>query len=527
MDEKNFTGGSPRPSQNVPNPPPVVPGMGTSVVPPVPPVQSVPAQPNPIVNQPQPPSSMPSSLPPSPPPLPQAAPTAPPPTPPAPGSSRPSIADLKDRFSINKKVLGIFGVVSLVVIILIFLVAFILPLFQNQSAKNVTLTYWGLWEDVNVVQPLIDEFQKENPNIKVNYSKQDIKQYRERLSTRIENGTGPDVFKFHNTWTPVLANSILPLPTNVISKEEFNNYYPVVQKDLTRNGAVYGIAMGIDTLVLYINKDILQTAGAAIPTNWNDFINVSKSLTVKDDTEKIVTSGAALGTYDNVKHAPDIISLLLVQNGANLNDLQSTPQNSSDAIKFYTSFTLDEGKVWDATLDPSLVAFSKGELAMYFGYSWDYFSIKAANPSLNVEIVSVPQLPDQEVNIASYWADGVSVKSKNQEEALSFIKFLSKKESAQKLFAEQSKVRAFGTPYARADLEDLISGNTLLAPFVKQAKTATSSFFADDTFDNALNSQMNTYLGNTIRSITNDSASPETAIQTLSEGVTQVLSQYD
>lgn len=504
MDEKNPLGGLSAPSQNVPKPPPVVPGGMESLVPPPPP----PAPPVQYNVEPAQPAFAPPA------PINQ---TPPPPAPPA-------LA--RKGFPINSKILKILGVFLIIFLVIGALAIFILPRFEGTSSKKVTLSYWGLWEDTNVIQPLIDDFEKKNPNIKVNYSRQDVKQYRERLLTRIENGSGPDVFKFHNTWVPVLSNVILPLPTDVISKEEFNQYYPVIKKDLTRNGAVYGITLGIDTLALYINEDIFQTAGAATPVTWNDFINVAKSLTVKDEEGKIVTAGAALGTYDNVKHAPDLVSLLLVQNGAKLEDLKSTSQNASDALKFYTSFAIDEGNVWDSTLDPSMVAFTTGKLAMYFGYSWDYFNIKAANPDMNIKIIPVPQLPNQEVNIASYWADGVSVKSKYQKEALAFINYLSRTETAEKLFTEQSKIRSFGVPYARLDLEDKLINHELLGPFVKQGKTATSSFFADDTYDNAINSQMNVYLGNAVRSITKDSFSPESAVDTLTEGVSQVLNQY-
>ena len=78
------------------------------------------------------------------------------------------------------------------------------------------------------------------------------------------------------------------------------------------------------------------------------------------------------------------------------------PDRAANALNFYTSFATDQNNVWDNTLDPSILAFSKGNLAMYFGYSWDYFTIKQDNPNLNFQMVPVPQLPNQNVNMASY-----------------------------------------------------------------------------------------------------------------------------
>jgi len=417
--------------------------------------------------------------------------------------------------------------VGIVVIFVLFFLFFkIVPGLFNKNNKQVTLSYWGLWEDVPTMQGVISDFERQNPNIKINYLKQDVKQYREAITTRMQNGTGPDIFRFHNTWFPMFKNYLLPMSSDIVTKQEFSkNFYPVAQKDLVKNGAIYGIPLEVDTLSLFVNTEFLQSAGISTPTNWQDFINAARQLTVKDSSGKIKTAGAALGAFDNITHAPDIISLLLVQNGAKLEDLSSTQKQASDALSFYTSFAKGDGNVWDSTLDPSILSFSGGNLAMYFGYSWDYFAIKAANPNLPFAIFPVPHLPGQNQTIASYWVEGVSSKSRNQKESLLFMKYLAKRETAQKLFSEESKTRLFGEPYGRSDLAITLKDNATAFPFVSQAENATSSFFADSTFDNGLNSQMNTYLGNAIRSILNDT-SPSSAIDTLSKGVSQVLTQY-
>lgn len=419
------------------------------------------------------------------------------------------------------------GLGLLVVIVVLFLaIRFIVPLFLPKTEGKVTLTYWGLWEDAATMQTLITQFQKENPNIAVVYSKEDPKQYRERLVTRTKNGEGPDIFRYHNTWVAQLSSLLLPLSTSVISGIDFKKqYYPVMQTDVIKNGAVYGIPLEIDTLALFLNTEALKAAGLQPPATWEDFTNSAKALTVKDENGKIKTAGAALGTFDNITHAPDIVSLFLLQNGADIKNLNVTKQNSSDALQFYTSFATSEEKVWDETLDPSVLAFAKGNLAMYFGYSWDIFTIKALNKNLEFQIVPIPHLPNRNITIASYWIEGVSQKTKHQKEAFKFMQFLSKKETAQKLFTEQSKTRLFGEPYARVDLANSVKDNVYIHPFLSQAQGALSSFFVADTYDNGLNAQMNGYLGNAIRSLLSNGSS-DTAIQTLSQGVAQILGQY-
>ena len=177
-------------------------------------------------------------------------------------------------------------IIGLAVILLLGFIVFglILPRFQKTSSGKAEITYWGLWEDNNTMQIAINDFKKQYPDVTVNYIKQDIKQYREKLTTRIQNNTGPDIFLFHNTWLPMFSSVLLPIPDNIISKKDFNTaFYPVAQKDLTRNGAIYGIPTEIDTLSLYINAAIFKAAGAEVPQTWEDFIRIARSLTVVDE----------------------------------------------------------------------------------------------------------------------------------------------------------------------------------------------------------------------------------------------------
>lgn len=440
------------------------------------------------------------------------------PPPPPPPSSFFSLFSLGNLIKI--------GIGIIVLIVFILLLFKVVPGFFNKDNSVVTINYWGLWEDAPTMNSIISDFERTNPNIKVNYLKQDVKQYRETLSTRIQNGNGPDIYLVHNTWLPMFKDMLIPVPSDVLTKEDFSkNFYPVAQGDLLSSGAIYAIPSNIDVLSMYVNNNLFDSAGISAPANWQDFITASRQLTVKDQNGQIQTAGAALGTFDNIDHAPDIISMLFAQNGADLSNLGNSALKANDALTFYTSFAKGEGSVWDDTLDASILAFEKGNLAMYFGYSWDYFLIKAANPNLSFSIVPVPVLPGQNQTIASYWANGVSVKSAHQKEALLFLKFLSQKETQQKLYSTESKSRAFGQLYPRVDLAEGLKENPITSPFINQAKNAVSSYFVSDTYDNALNSQMNTYLGNAVRSIMNNS-SVESAVETLVKGQSQILGQY-
>ncbi len=424
-----------------------------------------------------------------------------------------------------KKLLKI-GFLLFIILTIIFVILSLVLSRGSTEEKNVTLTYWGIKEEAEVLEPIIKDFESKNTNIKIEYSKQDPRDYREKLSTRIKTGNGPDIFKFHNTWFPMLRNELLPLPQETIDRNKFNEkFYGVAQKDLIRNGAIYGIPTEIDTLALYVNTSLFSEASATPPATWQQFIDVSEKLTKRDESGRITVAGAAIGTFNNVNHAPDIISLLFAQNGIEFENFPDFPEKISDALRFYTTFALTENAVWNSTLDPSLSSFSQGKLAMYFGYYWDYFDIKAQNPGLEFKIYPVPQLlVNNKKNISSYWADGVSSQSKNQKEALKFVQYLTEEETQRKIYEGQLKARGLGQPMGIKSLVGNLEGTESFV-FADQSSTSISSSFADGTFDNGLNDELNAALENAVNDVLENAGSGST--DKLIERYVEVFSSFN
>ena len=116
-------------------------------------------------------------------------------------------------------------------------------------------------------------------------------------------------------------------------------------------------------------------------------------------------------------------------NGADLRN--PTNKLAADALLFYT-LTSRSDRVWDETLPNSTQAFASEKVAMYFAPSWRINDLKAINPNLDFGVLPVPQLPNSTITWASYWVEGVSASSENQQAAWQFLKFISQKESLEK-----------------------------------------------------------------------------------------------
>lgn len=393
---------------------------------------------------------------------------------------------------------------------------------QNPSgqtpAREVVINYWGLWEPESIYREVFDEFEQQNPGVKIVYTLQSQADYRERLLSDLVRGAGPDIFRYHNTWVPMFRNQLAVLPENVMSRAEFQStFFPVIYTDLNTAGGLVGMPLMIDGLGLYYNKEMFATAGIQPPRTWDQLRQAAQDLTIKSGNN-LERGGIALGLTGNVDHFSDILALMLLQNGANPAD--PTSNLARDAIDYYRLFAVTD-QVWSGVLPPSTYAFATERVAMIIAPSWRAHEIAVINPELDFAIVSVPQLPDSQVSLAAYWVEGVSNQSPNQAMAWKLLEFMSQPESLRKVYTRASQERLFGNPFPRVDMVDQLIGDEYAGAYIEQAAISTSWPMITRTFDNGLNDKIIKYYEDAL----NGGAGP-TQLQTLSNGVTQVLSDY-
>jgi len=413
------------------------------------------------------------------------------------------------------------------VIVLLFLLIskVILPIFNKPKTPDViSLTYWGLWEPENLMSQVIDDYRKDHPNITIQYIRQSPKDYRERLQSSLAKGEGPDIFRWHNTWLPMLKNDLSPIPDEIYSAGEFDStFFPIAKKDVYISGQYYGIPLEFDALALYVNEEIMsQNPEVKVPTTWDNLRQAAFKLTVRDARGQVTRGGIAMGTTNNVDHFPDILGLMILQNGGNPGKPDSDSVTS--ALKFYTLFAKQD-RSWSEDLPGSTLAFANGKAAMMMAPSWRAIEVSQINPKLNFKLYSVPQLPGTNVTWASYWIEGVAKKSAQPAAAWDFLKYLSSQEALTKMYQLAGQSRLFGEPYPRQEMSTQLQTDPFAGAIMTQALSSRSWPLAARTFDNGLNDRIIKYYQDAVNAYLNDQEEKQ-ILETLSSGVTQVLSQY-
>lgn len=401
-----------------------------------------------------------------------------------------------------------------------------ISLFNKPAQKGpVEITYWGLWEEDSLIKPVIDEYQKQNPNIKINYIRQSSINYRSRVQTQIREGVGPDVFRMHNSWLSMFEADLMPAPAEIFTISDYKSmFYPVAADSFIKNNQIYAAPLEIDGLGLFYNEELLSNVGGSPPKNWREFIDLANKMTVKD-LSGIKVAGAALGTAGNVDHFPDIVGLLLLQQpNVDLTNV-ATPQ-AAEVLRFYTGFVTDpRKKTWDVNLPKSTDMFASGRLGFYFAPSWRAHEIRVANPNLKFKVASIPQLSGKTVGWASFWAEAVSAKSQNPTEAWKFIKYLTSEATEKLMYTQASQTRLFGEPYSLVSLAGEISNDPLAGAFVNQGPNYKFWYLASNTFDGGINDEMIKYFEDGINGIL-AGTKVESALEIVDQGVKQILDKY-
>jgi multiple sugar transport system substrate-binding protein len=156
------------------------------------------------------------------------------------------------------------------------------------QAQQVVLSYsdWQLAQGVwgKSLNDVIDQFEKQHPNIKVNREPVPLAQRDVKFSTAIRAGAGPDVFALDaNPVRQYIAEGWVRELDPYIKKEAagyIDDFYPVSMIPLTVDKKTYGIPMNTVAMTLVYNKKLFAEAGIKTPPKtWDEFRADAKKLT--------------------------------------------------------------------------------------------------------------------------------------------------------------------------------------------------------------------------------------------------------
>lgn len=155
----------------------------------------------------------------------------------------------------------------------------------------------------------ITQFEKQNPNIKIDYIAVTEGNYSEKLNAMIAAHTAPDVILAWECDINRFAKkkAIIPLDDYIKNTKAFtmDDFVPAVDQFGKTSGATYALPWCLAAEILYYNKDMFDKAGVPYPTNdWTtqQFEDAAKKLTIVKDG-KTVQWGADAISFQGIWYA--------------------------------------------------------------------------------------------------------------------------------------------------------------------------------------------------------------------------------
>jgi multiple sugar transport system substrate-binding protein len=141
---------------------------------------------------------------------------------------------------------------------------------------EVTLRFWGMGREGEVVQELAAGFERENPGIRVRVQQIPWTAAHEKLLTAHVGDATPDIAQLGNTWIAEFAalDALVPLDSLVEGSTVVDpaGYFPGIWKTNIVDSTLYGVPWYVDTRVVFYRTDLLAKAGYdSMPTSWAEW----------------------------------------------------------------------------------------------------------------------------------------------------------------------------------------------------------------------------------------------------------------
>ena len=353
---------------------------------------------------------------------------------------------------------------------------------ESPTSVKATLNFWGVFDKASAYNSALTSFQGRYPNITINYTSFDsVENYERSLLNALAAGKGPDIFMIRNNDLFRKINKIFPLSASKYTLLDIRHSFPaIVKNDFTRGTNIYALSLSIDTLAFVYNRSIFNEAAIVFPPEtWQEFQGLVPKLTEKNESGDITQAGVALGwSGKNVNHSKHILSLLMMQNGAEMVDDKYTSalfssREGRDALAFYAGFTNPDSATytWNDQLPNSLDLFLQEKVAVILEYSSALKTIKSTSPFINFEVVTIPQPEDSERDVAyaNYWGYTVSGQTQYFDLAWDFILLLTTDQDVALGYLQNT-----GKPPALSGLITRYINDPELGAFAKQALIARS-----------------------------------------------------
>ena len=337
----------------------------------------------------------------------------------------------------------------------------------NTFAQQTTLRDFsgGQNQRPDLMRKLFDEYQKANPNVKIDIETGGATSelQRQYLSTVLNaKDSAIDIYLIDivNPAQYLGAGWLEPLDAYVGGPNAMKPYLPVYAQANVVNGKVAAMPAFADAMFMYYRKDLLEKYGIKEPKTWDELAAASKK--IQDGEKNPNLQGLSIQGAP-IEGAVCTFLLPYWSMGKAFNDGAGKMTLDKDAAAKGMDIWLkmvDQGvikkNVAEVTTPATVNEFKAGQVAfaINWGFAWDRFKDDAdSQVKGKVGVMPLPAVAGgKSATCVGGWQWAVSAFSKSKPEAAKLVQYMASPSSSKFLAVEGSLLPTIQSVYTDADV---------------------------------------------------------------------------
>jgi sorbitol/mannitol transport system substrate-binding protein len=293
--------------------------------------------------------------------------------------------------------------------------------------------------DMIVMQKLSQEFEKQNPGIKLNWVVLEENVLRERVTTDIATKGGQfDIMTIGTYETPIWGKRgwLVRLDDGLPASYDLNDVLKPIRDGLSSEGKLYALPFYAESSMMFYRKDLFDKAGLKMPEKptYDDVTKFAKATYDKAGGVYGVCLRGKPGWGENMAYVDTLINTF----GGRWFDEKWNPQLNSPEVKEAVNFYVDLMKKYGPPgassngFNENLALFSTGKCAMWIDATVAAGMLSdPAHSKVIGKVAYAPAPTAKTPNGAQWlwsWALAVPASSKHVKEAKQFIEWATSKD---------------------------------------------------------------------------------------------------
>lgn len=355
------------------------------------------------------------------------------------------------------------------------------------SADGKVDLRYAIWDKTHMeaINTLIDEYEKENPNVNIELEQYSFADYWTKMETAAAGGSAPDIYWMNAVNINKYADNGMLVSMDDFIKDknvDMSQYLESLTTLYNYEGTQYGMPSFWDNNILLINTKLMQEYGIEEPKenwNWDEMI-----AWLEDAKSKLPADIYPFTSYPTESTQSGVFNEVASAGGKVISDdkkeaLLNSPETKEGFKKYYELATSDLHSPLDVTLEVGASTLFKSEKALVMqsgSYGLLPYSDKEqAQVAGNFKLYKIPTIKEgnKSQTVIHGLGNVISSNSKNPEEAFDFINYMSSEESMKK-YTESALV-----PQAHKNVQDLFGK-------VMKEKTGVDTTVISEVAENAM-----------------------------------------